>query len=128
MNVGHLSIVWYRSRMSGTYRLVMGDRGRVVIPAVVRERHGMVAGAPLTLLDTPEGLVLMTREQVMSKVREDLQGLDLVGELLRERRAEADWEGGVCSSSTPRRSYGSCSARMVATWWRRPCLPARTAL
>lgn len=95
MNVGHLSIVWYRSRMSGTYRLVMGDRGRVVIPADVRQRHGMVAGAPLTLLDTPDGLVLMTREQVMSKVREDLQGLDLVGELLRERRAEADREGDV---------------------------------
>jgi len=55
----------------------------------------MVAGAPLTLLDTPDGLVLMTREQVMSKVREDLQGLDLVGELLRERRAEADREGDV---------------------------------
>jgi len=72
----------------------MGDRGRVVIPADVRERLGLETGNPLTLLEAPDGLVLMTREQLLAKVREDLEGLDLVGELLRERRAEAAHEEG----------------------------------
>jgi hypothetical protein len=58
--------------MSGTYQVVMGDRGRLVI-----------------LLETPTGLVLLTRTQLQELVRADLASLDLVGELLSERRAEA---------------------------------------
>jgi hypothetical protein len=34
-------------------------------------------------------LVLLTRSQLQELVRADLAGLDLVGELLAERRAEA---------------------------------------
>lgn len=78
--------------MSGTYRLVVGDRGRVVLPADLRERSGLVPGTAMTLLETPDGLVLLTRDQLLERVRQDLKGLDLVGELLRERRAEADRE------------------------------------
>src|SRR5690606_30124914 len=90
--MGDVLGLWYAMYVSGTYRVVMGDRGRVVIPADVRERHGLEAGTPLTLLETPDGLVLMTRDQLLAKVRGDLHGLDLVGELLRERRAEAERE------------------------------------
>jgi hypothetical protein len=43
----------------------------------------------LILLDTPQGLVLMTREQLRERVRSDLAGLDLVGELLADRRTAA---------------------------------------
>lgn len=86
--------MWYVDGMSGTYRLVMGDRGRLVIPVEVRQRLGLDEGMPLTLLETPDGLVLMTREQLLAKVREDLKDLDLVGELLSERRAEAAREEG----------------------------------
>jgi AbrB family looped-hinge helix DNA binding protein len=68
---------------------VMGDRGRLVIPAELRERAGLAEGTPLILLDAPDGLVLLTREQLQQLVRADLTGLDLVGELLAERRAEA---------------------------------------
>ena len=75
--------------MSGTYPVVMGDRGRLVIPAELRERLHLDAGSPLILLDTPGGLILATREQLMKLVREDLQGLDLVGELIAERRRQA---------------------------------------
>ncbi|MGI0151847.1 MAG: AbrB/MazE/SpoVT family DNA-binding domain-containing protein [Thermoplasmata archaeon] len=75
--------------MSGTYRLVMGDRGRVVIPAEIRARSGLTPGTPLVLLETPGGLVLLTRSQLRERVRADLSGLDLVGELIAERRAEA---------------------------------------
>lgn len=75
--------------MSGTYTVTMGDRGRLVIPSELRERSGLKEGAPLILLETPGGLVLLTRAQLRERVRADLAGLDLVEELLAERRAEA---------------------------------------
>jgi AbrB family looped-hinge helix DNA binding protein len=75
--------------MSGTYRVTMGDRGRLVIPADLRERAGLAEGTALILLETPGGLVLLTRSQLQELVRADLNGLELVGELLAERRAEA---------------------------------------
>jgi AbrB family looped-hinge helix DNA binding protein len=80
---------WYPELVNGTYQVVMGDRGRLVIPAEVRERAGLSEGTALILLETPTGLVLLTRPQLQELVRADLAGLDLVGELLTERRAEA---------------------------------------
>jgi AbrB family looped-hinge helix DNA binding protein len=67
----------------------MGDRGRLVVPADLRDRAGLSEGTPLILLEAPAGLVLLTRAQLQELVRADLAGLDLVGELLAERRAEA---------------------------------------
>ena len=67
----------------------MGDRGRLVLPADLRERAGLAEGTALILLETPTGLVLLTRPQLQKLVRADLADLDLVGELLSERRAEA---------------------------------------
>ena len=78
--------------MSGTYAVMMGDRGRFVVPAEVRARAGLSEGTPLVLLDTPSGLVVMTREQLRARVRDELAGLDLVGELLADRRRAADDE------------------------------------
>ena len=75
--------------MSGTYSVVVGDRGRIVVPAEVRERAHLVEGTALVMLDTPEGLVLLTREQLRARVRADLSEVDLVGDLLAERRAAA---------------------------------------
>ena len=80
---------WYDKKMSGTYTVTMGDRGRLVIPSELRQRSGLEEGSPLVLLETPGGLVLLTRSQLQERVRADLAGLDLVGELLAERRAEA---------------------------------------
>jgi AbrB family looped-hinge helix DNA binding protein len=68
---------------------VVGDRGRLVVPAEVRERAGLVEGTKLIMLETPSGIVLMTRRQLRDRVREELSGLDLVGELLAERRGAA---------------------------------------
>ena len=75
--------------MSGTYGVVVGDRGRIVVPAEVRQRAGLSEGTPLVLLDTPDGMVLLTREQLRGRVRQELSGLDLVSELLAERRSAA---------------------------------------
>lgn len=71
---------------------MVGDRGRIVVPAEVRERQGLVEGTPLVLLDTPAGLVLLTRGQLRQRVREELAGVDLVAELLAERRTAATAE------------------------------------
>ena len=73
----------------------MGDRGRLVIPAELRERASLVEGTPLIVLETASGLVLMTREQLRDRVRADLTGLDLIGELLAERRNQAAHEDAV---------------------------------
>jgi AbrB family looped-hinge helix DNA binding protein len=70
----------------------VGDRGRIVVPADVRERAGLSAGTPLVLIETPDGLILLTREQLKARVRAELAGLDLVNELLAERRAQAEAE------------------------------------
>jgi len=67
----------------------MGDRGRLVVPAELRERLNLKPGTPLVLLETPQGVVLATREQVKTLVRAGLQGLDLVSELLEDRRRQA---------------------------------------
>ncbi len=69
--------------------MVMGDRGRLVIPAEVRDAAGIGQGTQLMLLPTDSGLVLMTRDQLKARVRADLDGLDLVSALLTERRQNA---------------------------------------
>ena len=78
--------------MSGTHTVVMGDRGRIVVPADIRARGELSEGTPLVLLDTPGGIVLMTRAQLRARVRNELAGLELIDELLRDRRAAADAE------------------------------------
>lgn len=67
----------------------MGDRGRLVVPLELRERLNLDAGARLLLLDTPSGVVMMTRDQAKAHVRQGLSDLDVVGELLLERRTRA---------------------------------------
>ena len=60
-----------------------------MIPAAVRDRVGLASGTVLCLLETPRGLVLLKRSQLRDLVRADLAGLDLVSELLAERRLAA---------------------------------------
>jgi bifunctional DNA-binding transcriptional regulator/antitoxin component of YhaV-PrlF toxin-antitoxin module len=70
----------------------MGDRGRLVVPAELRERAGLHEGRPIVLVETPHGLLLLTREQLRDLVREGLEGKDLVDSLLSDRRAAAATE------------------------------------
>jgi UDP-N-acetyl-D-mannosaminuronic acid transferase (WecB/TagA/CpsF family) len=52
----------------------------------------LIEGTTLVLLETPSGIVMMTRRQLRDRVRDELAGLDLVRELLSERRAMAATE------------------------------------
>jgi AbrB family looped-hinge helix DNA binding protein len=67
--------------MSGTYVVTMGDRGRLVVPAELRERAGLAEGRRLVLFETARGVLLLTQDQAKDLVRSDLEGLDLVEEL-----------------------------------------------
>lgn len=70
----------------------MGDRGRLVIPAELRERAGLREGSSLVLIETENGVVVLTRDQLRDRVRGDLAGADLVSGLLADRRREAEAE------------------------------------
>jgi len=78
--------------MSGTYSASMGDRGRLVVPAELRERAGLHDGRQVVLVETPQGLLLLTREQLRDLVRQGLEGKDLVRQLLADRRSAASAE------------------------------------
>lgn len=67
-----------------------------MVPAAVRERAGLAAGTPMVLVESAEGLALLTREQLRDRVRSDLAGLNLVDELLADRRRAADAEDVAC--------------------------------
>lgn len=75
--------------MSGTYLVILGERGRLVVPAELRERLHLLAGTHLALVETSRGILMMKRDELKRLVREDLSGADLVEELLAERRAAA---------------------------------------
>jgi bifunctional DNA-binding transcriptional regulator/antitoxin component of YhaV-PrlF toxin-antitoxin module len=72
----------------------MGDRGRLVVPAELREHQQLTPGTPLILLETPQGIVLLKRDQALARLRDQLKGADLVAELLADRRAEAGRDAG----------------------------------
>ena len=63
-----------------------------MIPAELRAKTGLTEGTPVVLIDTPGGVVLVSREQLKSLVRADLAGIDLLSELLADRRRQANTE------------------------------------
>jgi bifunctional DNA-binding transcriptional regulator/antitoxin component of YhaV-PrlF toxin-antitoxin module len=60
-----------------------------VIPAAIRARQGWHEGTALIAIETDSGVVLIDRARAEEVLRLQLAGVDLVAELLRERRAAA---------------------------------------
>ena len=75
--------------MSGPSSVVLGDKGRIVVPSQVRERRHWKQGTTLILVETSEGLLLTERDTALNMIREKLADRPLVDELLAERRAAA---------------------------------------
>jgi AbrB family looped-hinge helix DNA binding protein len=73
--------------MSGTHTLRVGNRGRIVLPAELRQRRNWPEGTPLVAVDTDRGVILTSRDELEKIVREQLEGSDVVASLLEERRA-----------------------------------------
>ena len=78
--------------MDGIYSVTMGDRGRIVVPAEVRARHGFDPGAVLVFTESPWGLVLTTRKALLARIQSELEGSHLVDELLTDRKRQATIE------------------------------------
>ncbi|MFV0433569.1 MAG: AbrB/MazE/SpoVT family DNA-binding domain-containing protein [Leucobacter sp.] len=78
--------------MSTTYPVSLGDRGRLVVPAALRERLRWAQGTPLLFIETAQGVVLASREQAKQVLRSQLGGASLVDELMSERRSAAEVE------------------------------------
>jgi len=76
-----------------THPITIGDRGRLVVPAEVRERHGWEPGTSLVAIDTDAGLLVMSVVDGLHWLRGRLEGRDLVAELRDERRAGIDRDG-----------------------------------
>lgn len=80
--------------MSDTLAVQVGEKGRVVVPASIRTRHGWEAGSTLVAVDTELGVLLADRSALEELVRIRLAGRDLLGELIADRRREAAADAG----------------------------------
>lgn len=78
--------------MSTTHQIRVGDKGRTVVPADVRERFGWSEGSMLIALEGAEakdGLLILSQQAALEAIRSQLTGHDPAAELLLERRAAA---------------------------------------
>lgn len=85
---------WYPQCMRGTLSVSVGNKGRVVLPAALRERRNWPEGTTLIVIESPTGVVLTSREDAERVIRDQLAGVDVVRELLEERRSAALVENG----------------------------------
>ena len=67
--------------MAQTYQVRIQDDGQVTLPADVRERLGLKSGDVVDLIDTPEGLLITSRELAVTRA------LDGMGAVLRAEGA-----------------------------------------
>ena len=88
-----------------SYSLTVGDKGRLVIPAELRAAHGWESGTAVIAVDAPGGVLLLTLEEALDRIRN--ASTVSVDDFLAGRRAEKAAEekevvGWGASSSTPR--------------------------
>ena len=77
----------------------IGEDGRVVIPSSLRKELGIRPGDTLVIESDGDSLLVRGYERMLAEVQAgfadvDPQGVLVSEELLRDRRAEADWESG----------------------------------
>jgi AbrB family looped-hinge helix DNA binding protein len=77
-----------------TAKAVVGDKGRIVIPAAIREAMGFEAGEEVDMYIENHELHLSTRWNRLARAQERARkfyepGRSLADELIAERRAEA---------------------------------------
>jgi AbrB family looped-hinge helix DNA binding protein len=73
--------------MGDTHHMTVGNKGRVVLPSELRQNRGWSEGTVVIAIETDEGVVLHSREELEEIVRRQLAGSNLVEELIAERRA-----------------------------------------
>ncbi|HTE66214.1 MAG TPA: AbrB/MazE/SpoVT family DNA-binding domain-containing protein [Candidatus Binatia bacterium] len=77
--------------MSDTSRLMVGPKGRVVIPVEIRRKLGLEEGSQLVALVEGEGVLLLPQDAVKRRLRQMFAGVrtSMTDELIRDRRAAA---------------------------------------
>ena len=81
-----------RERSERIHQITVGDRGRVVLPAEVRQALGITSGTKLMLQVEERCIRVQTLDQALDDLRRAFDGHDPVGELIAERRREAERE------------------------------------
>ncbi len=82
--------------MSDTVVVKVGPKGRIVIPAALRQRYGFAEGDELVIVAEPHGVRLIDRGCLIDELDGLLHGgIDLVDDLITERRADADADRSV---------------------------------
>lgn len=89
MSLTFLEPRWYPLSMRGTFTVTVGNKGRVVLPTAIRARRNWAEGTTLIVIESPTGVVLTSRDEAEHIIRAQLEGVDVVRELLNERRAAA---------------------------------------
>ena len=84
-------------RISHPAKVTVGPQGRLVIPAELRREMSISSGDVLLVAVEGQRLVLEKREAVLERVKRRFShipsGVSLSGELIAERRTEAQREG-----------------------------------
>ena len=88
-----------------TYTARLEKSGRILIPAALRRRLGLSEGsAVIVKVDESGALEITSRAQALGKIQQEIRkyvpaGTDLVAELIRDRRQEAQREDEKASRS-----------------------------
>jgi AbrB family looped-hinge helix DNA binding protein len=88
-----------------TYTARLERSGRILIPAAVRRKLGLSEGSQVIVKVEDSGTLAVTsRSQSLAHVRAEIRkyipaGVDLVGDLIRERQAEVAREDAEASRS-----------------------------
>lgn len=77
-----------------TETVILGESGRIVLPASIRKEFGMAPGERLTVISEPGGIRILTRKMALESIRAgiikkrgSLKGI--LDEFLAERHEEA---------------------------------------
>lgn len=85
--------------MSDTFKIIVGEKGRVVIPAEIRTRHNWELGSELILIESENGIIVTTQRESINKLRGILRGSGFtVDQYLEEKRVMAQREDSAMES------------------------------
>lgn len=89
-----IPVVWHTYSMGDTHRVRVGPKGRLVIPAPIRDELGLEEGTEMACFVEDGAVVLATDEALQDQLQAMFAHIDhsLADELIAERRAEAERE------------------------------------
>lgn len=83
---------WETKAVSGNEAIVVGSKGRIVLPAEMRAQLKWEEGTVLVPYETEKGVLLVSREDALQMLRTSLKDAPLTESLFADRRAEAERE------------------------------------